>query len=76
MPSQVALPMIDKRIVNSNRNCPVTLIRGLIVLLLDMNFAGPFLMIFDRPNVPETMEVMNANQKEGFDVSIREYIPS
>ena len=65
MPSQVALPIIDKRIVNSNRNCPLTLIRGLIVLLLDMNFAGPFLMIFDSPNVPETTEVMNENQKKG-----------
>ena len=72
MPNQVALPMIDKRIVNSNRNCPVTLIRGLISLLLDMNFAGPFLMIFDRPNVPETMEVMNENQKKAVVVSIPE----
>ena len=70
VPSQVALPMIDKRIVNSNRNCPVTLISGLIVLLLDMNFAGPFLMIFDRPNVPETMEVMKENQKNRLSVSI------
>ena len=74
MPSQDAFPMIDKIIVNSSRNCPLTLIRGLIVLLVDINFAGPFLMIFDRPNVPETMEVMNANQKEGVEVSILLFI--
>ena len=71
-PSQVDLPIIDKRIVNNNSICPVTLIRGLISLLLDMNFAGPFLMIFDRPNVPETMEVMNENQKKAVVVSIPE----
>ena len=70
MPSQVALPIIDKRIVNSNSNCPLILITGLIVRLLDMNFAGPFLMIFDSPNVPETMEVMNENQKKGDSESI------
>ena len=46
------------------------MIKFVIFLLLDMNLAGPFLMIFDKPNVPEMMEVMNENQNIPLEVSI------
>ena len=54
--------MSDKTIVKQRSKCPMALIHRLFPLL-DMNLAGPFLMILPRPIVPEMTEVMNENQK-------------
>ena len=57
VPSQVALPTSDRAIVKNNRRYPVAFTKVVFLVLFDMNLAGPFLMIFDKPKDPETTDV-------------------